>query len=136
MLEQGDLTEARVDAIVKELRRVEGRTVVVGSSFGGLAAVCALAVPGLTGQAVGLVLCAPALNVQQAPAAGRVLAVTIPTIIVPGTRDRIIPIEVSREFAARTGCEIVERDDDHSLAASLDAILAAVDRVGQVTTSG
>jgi pimeloyl-ACP methyl ester carboxylesterase len=35
------------------------------------------------------------------------------TILVHGTRDDVVPVELSREYAERSGCELVELDADH-----------------------
>ncbi len=51
-----------------------------------------------------------------------------PTIVVHGTRDDIVPIASSREYAAaHANVELVEVVDDHLLAASLAEIEAIVD---------
>lgn len=58
--------------------------------------------------------------------------VPCPTRIIHGTRDDVVPIELSRSYAReRPGIEIVEVDDGHSLADSLDVVLEqAVDFFG------
>ncbi len=118
----------RVQRVERALRTAPAGTVVVGSSFGGLVALCALL--RVEHQAAGLVLCAPALNVRQPPATTMELATMILTIIVHGIRDQVIPVQVSRDFATRSGCELIECDDDHRLTGSLDVILGAVRRLG------
>ena len=101
---------------------------LVGSSFGGIAGLVA-AILAVDGGAVlpGLVLCAPAL--VRPPPAGTVTALRCPapTVIIHGTRDEVIPVEVSRRFAREHGARLCEVDDDHRLAGpGLDAILTAV----------
>jgi len=49
-----------------------------------------------------------------------------PTTIVHGRHDEVIPIEASRRFARDHGARLVEVEDDHTLARSLDVILHAV----------
>lgn len=50
-----------------------------------------------------------------------------PTTIVHGTRDVVVPIEVSRDYAAaHDHVELIEVDDDHTLTASLPTIEALV----------
>jgi len=50
--------------------------------------------------------------------------VQCPTRIIHGTRDDVVPIRLSRSYARdRAGVDIVELDDDHSLAGSLDLVL-------------
>ncbi|PRP90268.1 Alpha/beta hydrolase family protein [Enhygromyxa salina] len=51
--------------------------------------------------------------------------VTCPTVIIHGTRDTIVPIESSRSYAqAQPQVRLVEVDDDHLLANSLETIEA------------
>jgi len=55
--------------------------------------------------------------------------VRVPTLIVHGTRDEVVPIEHSRTFArGRRHVHLVEVDDDHELVASLPQILEEADR--------
>ncbi|MEO0322582.1 MAG: YqiA/YcfP family alpha/beta fold hydrolase [Myxococcota bacterium] len=57
----------------------------------------------------------------------------IPTIIVHGRQDEVVPIASSRRYAAlHRHVELVEVDDDHSLAASVDAIEAVLRREWQL----
>jgi predicted alpha/beta-hydrolase family hydrolase len=102
---------------------------LVGSSFGGIAGLVAALVAEERGVVLqGLLLCAPALMLPLPP--GTVERLALPsarTILVHGTRDEVIPIEVSRRFAAEHGAELREVDDDHGLGhAGLPVILAAV----------
>ncbi|HWO21399.1 MAG TPA: YqiA/YcfP family alpha/beta fold hydrolase [Kofleriaceae bacterium] len=56
-------------------------------------------------------------------------AVTVPTLILHGRADDVVPIDRSRELAA--GCphvRLVELDDGHELVASLPVLLAETDR--------
>lgn len=51
--------------------------------------------------------------------------VNVPTLILHGTRDDVVPIERSRAFAqGRTNVRLVELDDGHELVASLPRLLA------------
>ncbi len=51
--------------------------------------------------------------------------VPCPTVIIHGRRDEVVPIESSRHYAAtRFHVRLIEVDDDHGLAASLDTIRA------------
>ena len=53
--------------------------------------------------------------------------VPCPTTIIHGTRDAIVPIELSREYAAtHDHVELVELDDDHTLTSSIPAIESLV----------
>jgi pimeloyl-ACP methyl ester carboxylesterase len=120
---------SRVEQIALAIANAPPATVVVGSSFGGLAAVCALLRTSVV-QVRGLLLCAPALHVRQPPADATALTTVVPTVIVHGTHDDVVPIHVSQQFAARTGCELVEVDDDHSLGSSMSVLLDLVERLG------
>ncbi len=51
--------------------------------------------------------------------------VPCPTLIIHGTRDEVVPITSSRDYAAAHGLPLLEVDDDHGLAASVDRIAAA-----------
>ncbi len=56
--------------------------------------------------------------------------VRVPTTILHGVRDDVVPIETSRMYAAdRSNVRLVELDDDHELIATLPTILAAIDEV-------
>lgn len=97
---------------------------VVGSSYGGITAVCAALRSGAP--LAGLVLCAPALARAEPPTDSMALRAPCPTIVIHGTRDEVIPIQVSRDFAAGDDrVTLIEVDDDHSLAGSLELIVRA-----------
>lgn len=118
---------ARVDVIREAIVRAERPPLVVGSSFGGIAALAASILATDQGVEIpGLVLCAPALRLRQPPVDTMSLRCPAPTVIVHGTRDEVIPIDHSRDFAARHGARLIETDDDHRLAGSLDTIVSAV----------
>lgn len=112
------------------LRLTEGRADVVlaGSSYGGLAsAYLAHTVPE---RLRALLLLAPALHHSEEPVAHpselRVPA-SVPCTVVHGTRDSIVPIEVSRALAARCPhITLIEVDDTHGLSGSLPTIAAAL----------
>jgi pimeloyl-ACP methyl ester carboxylesterase len=123
----------RIETIASVLVEL-GPTIVVGSSFGGIAALVAVVDAHARGvTAKGLLLCAPALQLPPPPPWPSELAPPCPCIVVHGTRDEVIPIELSRTFAARHGIELVERDDDHSLSSSREAILAAIETLATAT---
>ena len=102
--------------------------VVVGSSYGGLVALIAVLRARAAGRSVrGLVLCAPALELPEAPASEMELGPPdIPTTVIHGRRDEVVPIDWSRRFAARGGVSLREVDDDHGLAGSVEVIIDAV----------
>lgn len=119
----------RYTLLVEALATLD-RPIAVGSSYGGLAM---LALARDHGERLGgLVLCAPALTWNEAPA-GDPEALIAPrgTVVIHGTGDEVIPIEVSRRLVARSpGAVLWERDDGHRLENSLDAIVEAVRTFG------
>lgn len=50
----------------------------------------------------------------------------IPTLILHGTKDEVIPIAASREFASRPWVNLVELDSDHSLGNVMEEIWQAI----------
>ncbi len=123
---QGMPLRARVGKLIPILESA-ANPVVVGSSYGGITAVCAAIHVVEAGVSLtGLVLCAPALARAEPPADTMSLYAPAPTIIIHGTRDDVIPIEVSREFAAANeNATLVEVDDEHALPGSIDTIIEA-----------
>lgn len=110
-------------AILKPL--LEDDLLVVGSSYGGITAV--LAAMQTSCRLRGLVLCAPALERKEPPnLSPDELQVTAPTIIVHGTQDYVVPVEVSRRFAQKSGVSLIETPDGHRLHDSLGQIVQAV----------
>lgn len=121
----------RVARLVEALVAAQASGVVpllVGSSFGGIAGLVAALVATERGVTLpGLVLCAPALMLPPPPETVERLRCPARTIVVHGTRDEVIPLELSRRFAAEHGAALREVDDDHGLGhAGLPVILAAV----------
>jgi len=103
---------------------LEHAPLLVGSSYGGAVAVLAsmraqIPLPGI-------VLCAPALHMTDEPGGLRAMA---RTVILHGTADDVVPIAVSREYAERTGAELIELQDDHRLSHSDPVMIAAVRRL-------
>lgn len=107
----------------------EGEPVVLaGSSYGGLAA--AIVAARRPARFRGLLLCAPAFNVDEPPAPepGTIRAPDgLPVILVHGVLDDVVPVEGSRRYRDRSGPNVVLREvrDGHRLSASLDAVVAA-----------
>jgi pimeloyl-ACP methyl ester carboxylesterase len=55
--------------------------------------------------------------------------VRVPTLVIHGRRDDVVPVEGSRTWAAgKRHVRLVEVDDDHELVASLDLIAREADR--------
>jgi alpha-beta hydrolase superfamily lysophospholipase len=107
--------------------------VVVGSSYGGITALCAaIRVVEAGGTVAGLVLCAPALGRAEPPATEMELYPPVSTTIIHGSRDQVVPVELSRAFAAaHPEVDLIEVDDEHRLADSLDRIVDATRRAIQ-----
>jgi pimeloyl-ACP methyl ester carboxylesterase len=104
------------------------RPVLVGSSYGGLAAlVLAARHPNAVR---GLVLCAPALIWREPPVTdpdALVVDPGLPCTVLHGLRDDVVPVAASRRLVERSPhVQLVERDDDHRLTDSLDLLLATV----------
>jgi pimeloyl-ACP methyl ester carboxylesterase len=95
---------------------------VIGSSLGGLmGAIFTCEHPD---QVQKLVLLAPALILPQfAPFADRE-PVSVPTIIIHGTQDTIVPLDKVREIAHKVFTNLTYEivDDDHSLHATADRL--------------
>ncbi|MDX2480710.1 MAG: YqiA/YcfP family alpha/beta fold hydrolase [Desulfuromusa sp.] len=108
----------RLKIIQDDISREDGPFLVIGSSMGGLMAL--LLQKENPEQVAGLVLCAPAIH---RPAAEKLdLNNLPPTVVIHGTRDEVVPLEVSRPFGKR----LIEVDDDHRLSNSMPEILRAV----------
>ena len=124
---------ARVELLAETMRGLAEPPLVVGSSFGGIAGLVAAIMVAREGVALdGLVLCAPALQVAPPPDTMDDLRPPCRTAIVHGTRDEVIPIALSRDYARRFAVELVEVDDDHGLGhAGFDAIADIVARFAQ-----
>lgn len=108
----------RLVIIQQEISRAGWPFLVVGSSMGGLMAL--LLQQENPGQVAGLVLCAPAIH---RPSAKNLdLHKLPPTVVIHGTEDDVVPLEVSRPFGKR----LIIVDDDHRLSKSMAEILRAV----------
>ncbi|HUH02563.1 MAG TPA: alpha/beta hydrolase [Kofleriaceae bacterium] len=123
---QGMALAARV-AVLRPLLAASPDAVVVGSSYGGITALCAaIQVVNAGGSIGGLVLCAPALGRNEPPADQLVLRAPAPTTIIHGLRDQIVPVAVSRDFArANPTVRLIEVDDEHRLVEALPLIVDA-----------
>lgn len=119
-------------------------TVVIGSSLGGLTAVMyAMQHPEMVN---GMVLMAPAVGCTDRSilAAHKPLTDSlyipkdIPTVIVAGLRDELIPISAIRRVVQRSpdrkSIQVHEVDDDHMLHASLDLMFRSVEQILKATS--
>jgi pimeloyl-ACP methyl ester carboxylesterase len=122
-----DMRGLPLAARVEILERViaAGNVLLVGSSYGGLAA--ALVAQRHPDLLVGLVLCAPALCWAEPPnldPATLAAPVGLPVTVLHGLRDEVVPIAASRAYRDRSGpgVRLLEVDDDHALGGSLDLV--------------
>jgi pimeloyl-ACP methyl ester carboxylesterase len=109
-----------------------GDLVLAGSSYGGLAS--AIVAQRFPERFRGLLLCAPALELEEPPAGNPEdlrAPPALPTVVIHGLRDDIVPVEGSRRFRERSGphVRLVETDDGHRLAGSLDVIVEEAKRL-------
>ncbi len=108
---------AQADPILQQ----DGPWILVGSSFGGLmAASFACQHPN---QVVRLVLLAPAIHRTEFTDR-QYTPVRVPTVIIHGTRDEIVPLGDVERIARRVFLELDFRqvDDDHFLAAAVESL--------------
>lgn len=121
-------------------REMKEPMLVVGSSLGGLTAV--LLAMERPDTAKGMVLLAPAVGVRDASlfTAEQVEKLStlyipegIPTIIIAGIRDDVIPLSAIRALVKRSPSQmriaLREVDDDHNLHQSLDLMLDAIEEM-------
>ena len=103
------------------------KPLLAGSSYGGLtAAIIAMRLPE---QFSGLLLCAPALHLKEDPVSEDMILVApkgMPTVIIHGIGDDVVPISCSLEYAERSGSDILQFhkvDDGHRLSESHSSII-------------
>ncbi len=101
---------------------------LVGSSYGGLASAY---LAGLCGDSLcGVVLLAPALHWNEAPiedASALRIPQNLPCTVIHGVNDAVVPVAVSRALAKRCPhVQLIEVDDGHTLAGSLDVMVRIV----------
>jgi len=126
---QGQVLAQRWTTLNTVLQGIPANTplLLAGSSYGGaLAAWAAMHHPG---RFSGLLLLAPALHHAEppVPSPDAYRPVPLPTIIIHGIHDDIVPIEASERYAALAAHVHLRRTDDgHRLANSLDTMLVAI----------
>ena len=111
------------------------KPILGGSSYGGLtAAIVAMRYPD---RFRGLLLCAPALHLKELPVDESTVLIApkgMPTVIIHGVEDDIVPISCSIEYAERSGEDIIEFnqvDDGHRLSLSHNYIINALKLLGE-----
>jgi pimeloyl-ACP methyl ester carboxylesterase len=110
---------AQVDSIVQDT----GDWTLIGSSLGGL--VAALFATRHTGQIRKLVLLAPALHLPEFSRSRHIpKPVDVPTLLIIGTKDDVIPVETVRRLAKQVFPKLkyLSVDDDHRLHYTTDRL--------------
>jgi hypothetical protein len=103
------------------------RVLLVGSSYGGLAA--AYVAEQHPDRLVGLLLLAPALHRNERPVADASALRPpkgVPTILIHGIHDEVVPIGTSRQYIGGGEGRLIETEDDHRLKHSMDVMLDSV----------
>jgi predicted alpha/beta superfamily hydrolase len=116
---------------------------IIGSSLGGLTAI--IYAMGHPRMVKGMVLLAPAVGVrdgslfteeQKARLSQLFIPRGIPTRIIAGVRDEVIPLSAIRQLVSRSPeaerIQLLEVDDDHNLHNSLDLMIQAVEEIRAV----
>jgi pimeloyl-ACP methyl ester carboxylesterase len=134
---RGKLLAERIDDLERATRA--GGVVLGGSSYGGLAAAWLAALH--PERFCGLLLCAPALHLIEAPVMdpqALVAPSSLPTILLHGRADSVVPIRLSQQYQQRSGPHVVlrELDDDHRLAGSIPALIEAARSLLGASLSG
>ena len=126
---QGQVIAQRLDTLRAVLDTIPETEplLLAGSSYGG--AVAAWTAVQQPERFAGLLLLAPALHYAEPPVPSpeAYVPVPIPTIVIHGTDDTVVPIEASEAYAARAAHVQLRRvADGHRLVNSLDALVAAI----------
>ncbi len=109
-----DRIAERLLVIERCLEGVE-KMMIVGSSFGGLAALLFAQRPGNRERVAGCLLCAPAISLA---APGEITWVPQNTIVLQGLQDDLVPWQESEAFCNEHQLEFILVDDDHRLSNS------------------
>ena len=132
---QGQALAERVDTLVQLLAEREEPPLLIGSSYGGLTALCAAILHAEGGNSLSeLILCAPALARGEEPASSMQLHAPAQVTIIHGRRDEVIPLEISeRWIASNPGARLIAVDDDHRLGQSLGLIVREAQRAARLS---
>ncbi len=113
--------DERLAVIERELAG-KNELLLVGSSFGGLAAV--LFASRHPERVIGCVLCAPAVEHLDI---GTLRHLPVETVILHGRQDDVVPLAASEALAARFAtARLLVVEDGHRLASSLDVLVDEV----------
>ena len=134
---QGKNLGERLLAVLAEARSSSGPCVLVGSSYGG--AVALLAAKALEKERRApraVVLCAPALHLDEAPLHADPPFIASPLIILHGRGDDVVPADVSVAYAKRAedagySVDLQLLGDDHRLTLSMRHFVSTVRRMTQ-----
>ncbi|MBP47334.1 MAG: alpha/beta hydrolase [Myxococcales bacterium] len=114
----------RIERVELALADFDEPLVIVGSSFGGL--IASHFAERHPSRVAALVLCAPALHVPEPWMPKRA---PVPTVIIHGVDDAVVPVQASRRWAERFDLQLIEVADDHRLARSHEEMTDAVARI-------
>ena len=121
----------RVDALIRACADIDEALILVGSSMGGHVATAAAEAVG----AIGLFVLAPAFYMEGF-AALTPAAPALPTVIVHGWHDDIVPVDNSIRFARGAGATLHIVDGDHRLTGNINEINDYLHRfVSELTTN-
>lgn len=131
---QGQPLAERVETLRGVLARLDPNTPILlaGSSYGG--AVAAWTAMHTAHPLAGLLLLAPALHYAEAPVptADAYTPVDVPTVIIHGTEDTIVPLSASEAYAAKSAHVVLQPViDGHRLVGSLDQIIQTIQDWGR-----
>ena len=123
---QKQVLQERIDTIERlVLEHGDRRPVLGGSSYGGLAA--AYVATRYPDKIRGLLLAAPAFSIAEDPVPlpeELVIPIHVPTVVIHGRRDTIVPHTLSLDLKTRSGGHVAVEivDDDHRLEGSLERL--------------
>ncbi len=134
---QGKNLSERLFDVLTEARTSMGPCVLVGSSYGG--AVALLAARSLERERrapKAVLLCAPALHLDEPPLNADPPFLAAPVILLHGRGDDVVPCRVSEEYARRAEVAGHQVDlqlvaDDHRLSLNTRHIVTTVRRLAQ-----
>ncbi|MEM7502821.1 MAG: alpha/beta hydrolase [Pseudomonadota bacterium] len=109
--------ETRIQALVSHCADIDRQILLVGSSMGGY--VSAAAAPDV--RPLGLFVLAPAFLMSELP---DLTPPAVPTEIVHGWRDDVVPANNSIQYAQMTSATLHLVDGDHRLTANIEQICA------------
>ena len=131
-----NLAERLVD-VLEAVRSARGPSVLMGSSYGGAVALLAAKLLENERRAPkAVLLCAPALHLEESPLNGAPPFIASPLIIVHGRGDEVVSPSVSIEYVRRAEAEGHSVDlqlvaDDHRLSQNVRHLVSTARRLAQ-----